>query len=107
MLNQEYYKPLKITKVSLKKDKISWRYLSVEATKFKTIDERKKFYALSYFSLMYLIKRHGIGKIINFLNKVPNPYKDYYFWKIFQKEFQIDKIQLTHKSLEWLAALYD
>ena len=100
MLNQEYYKPLKITKVSLKKDKISWRYLSVEATKFKTIDERKKFYALSYFSLMYLIKRHGIGKIINFLNKVPNPYKDYYFWKIFQKEFQIDKIQLTHKSLE-------
>ena len=87
-------------KKKVKKDKISWRYLSVEATKFRSIDERKKFYALCYFSIKYLIRKHGQSKIIAFLNKLSNPYKDDYFWKIFQKEFQIDKIQLTHKSLE-------
>lgn len=97
-LNQHYYRPKKSWKEYLKKINAE-EYLLANAKKLKSVEERNKFYILSYFCIKYLERKYGVIKLRNFLPKIRAPYQDKTFWKAFKNHFKLSKKELIDLSL--------
>src|SRR3989344_8713627 len=99
-LNQKYYHPKTTWKKYLKSINNVERYLAVKSNQYKNLEERNKFYILSYFCIKYLEKHYSINKLIDFIDKIPRPYNNSKFWQEFESYFKLSKKDLVEKALK-------